>query len=172
MAARSLRSAVCLVLLVLVAGCGGAGEAVEPSGAPVAYVTLPDAGTEPVLRVGRATFSEADLSRLGVRRVALYEPFQKRRMGFDAVPLRAVLDAAGAKSPTAVLHAVALNDYVVDLPARVARGDGVYLALRDGNGRRIATEDGGPLRVVFADDAEGAAIDNYWIWSLATVDVR
>ena len=93
-------------------------------------------------------------------------------MRFQSVPLRNLLTLAGVSADATILHSVALNDYVVDLPAEIAASSGTYLALRNDDGSAISLEDGGPIRVVFTDNAKGASSENYWIWSLATVTVR
>jgi hypothetical protein len=117
-------------------------------------------------------FDMKTLERMGLRSIELYEPFKKRRMTFEAIPLRTLLDVAKLNPAAANLHAVALNDYSVDLPVDVARGDGVYLATHNGDGSPISLADGGPIRIVFLDGAAGGKVQNYWIWSLGTVGVK
>jgi hypothetical protein len=117
-------------------------------------------------------FDMKTLERMGLQSIELYEPFKKRRMTFEAIPLRTLLDVAKVRPGAANLHAVALNDYSVDLPVDVARGKGVYLATHNGDGSPISLKDGGPIRIVFLDGAVGGKLQNYWIWSLGTVGVK
>ncbi len=144
-----------------------------PVPAPSGEVILTLTGKVGLPNAGRTVrLDMAGIEAFGAETVELYEPFQKTRMSFRAVPLARVLDAAGVPGGAATLHAVALNDYRVDIPVDVARGDGVLLATADGDGSAIPGEDGGPIRIVFADGAPGADNDDYWIWSLARLDVR
>jgi hypothetical protein len=166
--------------LTAVAGCGSDRTPVDVARGPA--VAVPDAGSHALLTLGgrignrnagrQLRLDARSLATLGVRTVELYEPFEKRRMRFQAVPLRNLLALAGVSGDAQALHAVALNDYVVDLPLDVAESGGTYLALRNGDGSAIDVEDGGPIRIVFADRAKGAGSTNYWIWSLATVTAR
>ncbi|MDA0183037.1 molybdopterin-dependent oxidoreductase [Solirubrobacter phytolaccae] len=163
------------VLAVLPFTACGADEPVQR-----VSLTLPlvaDGGAEAPLRVSGnvqrgVRLGDATLLALADEEIELYEPFEKRRMRFRAAPLRDVLGLAGIEPEARTLHAVALNDYVVDIPLDVALADGVYLAVRDGAGAPLPVSSGGPLRIVFTDDAKGADVENYWIWSLATVRVK
>ena len=70
------------------------------------------------------------------------------------------------------VHVTALDDYQVDLSIADVRAGGVLLATRDGEGRAIPLEDGGPTRIVFAANVPAGASADQWIWSLSTIDVR
>ena len=120
----------------------------------------------------RVRLSDETLAGLAREEITLYEPFEKRDVRFRAVPLRDVIALAGTAAGATTVHAVALNDYVVDIPLDVATADGVYLAVRDGSGGKLAVESGGPYRVVFTEGAKGADVENYWIWSLERVTVK
>jgi hypothetical protein len=144
-----------VLAVVALSGCGASDPAPERVSAQV-----------PV------EISTSTLRGLAREQVTLYEPFQKRRVTFQAVPLRAVLARVGVPAGAKTVHAVALNDYVVDIPLKIAQGKGVYLAVRNGDGSAIPVEDGGPNRIVFAAGAKGADVENYWIWSLSTVTFR
>jgi hypothetical protein len=121
---------------------------------------------------GVLTLDLATLERLGLVSFELYEPFQKRRMGFQGVALGKLLDLAAADTAAQDLHLVALDDYAVDLKLATARTAGVMLATRASDGSLLPVEDGGPVRIVFLDGTPGAEKDGDWIWSLATVEVR
>ena len=96
--------------------------------AAAAAAAVPDGGADAILklsgRIGihnagrQLRLTERSLAGLGLRTVELYEPFQKRRMRFQSVPLRNLLTLAGVSADATILHSVALNDYVVDLAGR------------------------------------------------------
>jgi hypothetical protein len=143
-----------------------------PLPAPTGPVVLEVGGSVALPNAGRRVRMDmAALEGLGTREITLYEPFRKRDMTFRAVPLARVLDAAGVPSG-GTLHTVALNDYSVDIPMSVARGQGTYVATRDAAGEAIPVAAGGPIRIVFLDGATGADVENYWNWSLATAVAR
>jgi hypothetical protein len=186
---RTLAALVVAGALAVAAGCGDDGG--TAGGAPAGATATAAVGTRTapppapsgpaVLEVSgdvappgggdRVVLDRAGIEGLGATRIELYEPFRKRRTAFRAVPLAAVLDAAGVPA-TGTVHAVALNDYSVDIPVEVARAEGTYLATATGDGAAIPVAAGGPVRVVFLDGARGADVENYWIWSLATMVAR
>lgn len=168
-----------IFLAVLAGSVAGCGASAAPAPKLVSAATRPvaDGGPKATLKLGGNVerplrLSEKTLSQLATRRVSLYEPFEQRRMTFRVVPLRDVLALAGVQTGAKTLHAVALNDYVVDLPLDVAAADGTYVAVSGSDGSAIPVESGGPIRIVFADDTKGGEVDNYWIWSLAQVTVQ
>ena len=156
-----LRRLLLLPALALgLAGCGAASTPARP-----ALVSATVSAPVPV--------DAALLRGLPRKEISLHEPFELRRMTFQVVALRDVLARAGVTGGAAkAVHAVALNDYVIDIPLAVATADGAYLAVGNGDGSAIPVDSGGPTRIVFADGATGADVENYWIWSLATVTAR
>jgi hypothetical protein len=177
---RRLLLPLLAVLALSAAGCGTA--TTKTTGVNVASTLVPDGGPHAELKLTghieqtnhgkQLRVSDSTLQAMARETITLDEPFKKRKLSFKAVPLRDVLKLAGVPSTATTLHAVALNDYVVDLPLDVATADGTYLAVRNGDGSKIAVEDGGPIRIVFLDKAKGADVENYWIWSLSTLSVR
>lgn len=141
--------------------------------APKGKTVLSFSGRTGTHNAGRELrFDLVTLQKLGMRTVELYEPFKKRRMRFRAVPMRNLVDVVSPRAGAKKLHTVALNDYAADVPLDIARAEGTYLALRNGDGSRIGVAEGGPIRIVFLDGAKGGEIHNYWTWSLASIDVR
>ncbi len=178
---------LCVIAAFATAGCGATTTPRDSTvqtrsslAAAVATTPIPDGGPDAELKLrGRIDrfnsghelrLDDKTLLAMATTKISLYEPFQKRRMSFQAIPLRTLVELAGAKPSATRLHAVALDDFVVDLPLGVVTADGAYLAVRNGDGSRIELESGGPIRVVFTDGADDA--ENYWIWSLATVSFR
>jgi hypothetical protein len=143
---------------------------------------VPAPAGEPVLRVsgrigttnteGALALDLATVERLGLVSFKLYEPFQKRRMGFQGVPFGRVLELSAPQPGTQDVHMVALDDYTADLKLAAARNEGVMLATRSGDGSLLPVDDGGPIRIVFLDGTPGGDKDESWIWSLATLEVR
>ncbi len=178
-ARRALAAALALPAL---AGCGAGAPPLPSTTALPAGVQAPDAGGQAALRIAGAVtthnagaalrLDHATLARLGLLKIDLYEPFKKRRMAFQAIPLRNLLRFAGVRRGATVVHLAALDDYVVDLSLHTADAAGVYLALRNGDGSPIPVDGGGPIRIVFAAGAPGAGKESNWIWSLNTVTVR
>jgi hypothetical protein len=180
---------VLLAMVATAAGCGGnkaATSAADTSPVKRASLRAGQAVPRPkghdVLAIhgaigstnvgGRLEFDIATLDRMGLESIDLYEPFKKKRMQFEAIPLRNLLAVAKLGNGTVKLHTVALNDYSVDIPVDVARGDGVYLATHNGDGSPIPVAKGGPIRIVFLDGAAGGNVQNYWIWSLDAMEVK
>jgi hypothetical protein len=186
-----------LVVLGLVAGCGGttaprdatpsattgaslgtaltaatitAGQAVpQPRGAAVLTVT------GKITRTNKATALGLDLNTLemfGITEVKLYEPWVKKDLDFRGVWLEDVLEVAGAAPDAATVHLVAHDDYVVDLTMAEVKAGGVMIATRSGDGSAIPIDSGGPTRIVFANGVAAGSNPDLWIWSLKTVDVR
>lgn len=132
-------------------------------------------GGEPLLQLVGADGTSVDLSREhldAMRTVSaeLYEPFVRERVTFTGVPLSDLFAMLGDLDPEGTVHAVALNEYSVEIPVSVTREDGAFLATLE-DGEPIAVEDGGPTRVVFTDDHPDTANETLWIWSLASLDV-
>ncbi len=94
------------------------------------------------------------------------------RAEFSGPLLRTVLDVAGASGTT--LHTVALNDYVVDIPASDAADLPVMVATRQ-DGEPMSVADYGPLRLIYPTDdydLDDATYLPRWIWQLEKVVVR
>ena len=68
---------------------------------------------------------------------------------FTGVSLKAVLDYAGASG--SLIHAIALNDYKVDIPADTANEDAPIVAYHL-DGETMSARDKGPLWVVYPYD--------------------
>ena len=133
-------------------------------------VTLVVLGAGRANAAGELRLSLADLERLPMVEAVVFEPFIKRDVVFQGVRLEDLLAFADLPD-SAAIHAVALNDYAVDLPVEVLRREGTLLATR-ADGRPITLEDGGPTRIVFTDDHPDTGNESLWIWSLASLERR
>ncbi|MFO1034113.1 MAG: molybdopterin-dependent oxidoreductase [Hyphomicrobiales bacterium] len=92
---------------------------------------------------------------------------------FTGVALDAFLAALGAKGQN--LHAVALNDYAVDVPAADATSGGPIIAyLMDG--KEMSPRDKGPLWIVYPFDSKREykteAIYSRSIWQLNRIEIQ
>eukprot|EP01037_Dinobryon_pediforme_P014826 gene14826-14961_t len=92
---------------------------------------------------------------------------------FTGVPLKALLEYVGAKGK--MLHAVALNDYAVDIPVSDAVVDGPIVAY-EFNGQKMSIRDKGPLWIVYPFDSKGTyqteQIYTRSIWQLSQIVVK
>jgi hypothetical protein len=92
---------------------------------------------------------------------------------FTGVSLKALLAAAGATGQS--LHAGALNDYAVDIPASDAVDGGPIVAyLQDG--KPMSPRDKGPLWIVYPFDSKTEykteEVYSRAIWQLSKIEVR
>lgn len=178
--ARATRGLLTLTLpLALLVACAEdpADAVVVSEGTVRSAADLPeDPDGEVVLTVSggpdgqRVELTLEQLAALRTVTAELYEPFVDERLEFTGVPLRDLAALVGAGDDGAGLDAVALNEYAVEIPADVTRSDGAFLATLEG-GEPIPVEEGGPTRVVLADDHPRARDETLWIWSVATLDV-
>jgi hypothetical protein len=141
----------------------------NPYGAPV---PVDPPGPEDVLLTvvgaeGERTYTLGELTKLGVRQVTVSEPFVKQTETFSVVELGAVLRDAGVPD-SARIETVALNDYTYTDSVEAFVNGGALLAVALG-GSDIPLDRGGPLRIVFDDDAPGADNLDAWNWSLSSI---
>jgi hypothetical protein len=196
---RACRAALALTAVVALGGCdvaslsgdgGDARPAAAPSfsAVPVRPVKLHPGDRVPALAgsavltvTGRIAeqnqndvlaLDRVTLDRLGVSRIDVFEPWTKQNMGFQGLWLADLLKVAGAAPDAASIHATALDDYQVDLTTNEIRAGGIFLATRDGAGKAIPIQDGGPTRIVFAGNVAAGRNADRWIWSLKNLDVR
>jgi hypothetical protein len=199
---RGMRGLVAVAVLALTAGCGSADTpgtkpapaaeaAVTPASAAPSVVRGPDAGStavpaapqdKPAVTItGRITgtnvsgalrLDEAALSRLGLLAMSVNDPWAKKRLDLQGVFLRDVIALARPDPAATTLHITALDDYQVDLKLADIGDNPILLATRDGEGALLPVEDGGPTRVVFADDLVRRFSPDLWIWNIDTIEVR
>lgn len=133
---------------------------------------ISNTNTAPGLRP-EARFDRAMLQQLGWSEVTTTTPWYPKAVRFEGVPLRAVLDAAGADGT--VLLATAHNDYAVDMPMADARHYNVILAMK-ADGEILTLRDKGPLFIIYPFDSDRALqTDSFYIravWQLRGLDVR
>lgn len=178
------------VVVALTAACGAGSVAPAPAPAP-AVLRAPDAAPGPapdaprgkplVTLTGRIAttndgsalrLDQAALDRFGLLAMDVNDPWAKQRVALQGFRLRDLVELAKPDAGATTLHLSALDDYQIDLNLADVRTDAIYLATRNGEGAALPVEDGGPTRVVFADDLAGRFSPEMWIWNIETIEVR
>ncbi|HEX6956924.1 MAG TPA: molybdopterin-dependent oxidoreductase [Ferrovibrio sp.] len=144
------------------------GEVLLTVGGAIGRGNAQDAGGHRI-----AAFDRAMLERLGLHRVETATPWHSGKVRFEGTLLRDVLTAVQADGTS--LHAVALNDYVIDIPVSDAERYDVILALK-ANGDWLTLRSKGPVFVVYPYDSDPAlrrdVIYYRSIWQLRRIDIR
>jgi hypothetical protein len=193
---RGVHALVAVVVLALVTGCGSGGTsaaeaaAASASAAPtVLREPEPVADTVPAAPQGRPMLSitgridatnaegalridQVALDRLGLLEMNVSDPWAKQRLALQGVWLRDLVALAKPADGATSLHLTALDDYQVDLTLDDVRANPILLATRTADGAALPIEDGGPTRVVFADDLAQRFSPDAWIWNIDTIEVR
>ena len=134
----------------------------------------PPAPGESVLTVtgpaGEKTYSLEQIEALGPQTVTINEPFVNKKQAFTAVPLEALLTPAGLTG-SQMIDTTALNEYEYSNTAQSFVDGGALLAY-ELNGKPIPYDQGGPIRIIFADDAPGASNLDAWNWSLSSISAQ
>ena len=145
-----------------------AAETKNPYGAS----TVDPAGPNEVIFVvsnGTKKFSYTtnSLGKMKSSVISIYEPFVKKRQKFTVIPFKTFLDSVGISGNDKVATK-ALNDYVYTNTASQFISAQAYIAIKR-NGMDIPYDQGGPLRLVFADNSKWAKNLDAWNWSLASI---
>jgi len=160
-----------LFVLLAAAPVAGAADLPPPSGKKM--LTVSGAINHTNTADGRAQFDLAMLSGSETRQLVTSTPWTDGPQTFTGIPLARLLELVGAKGQT--LHAVALNDYAVDIPASDAQRYAVLVAYTR-NGAAMPVADKGPLWIVYPRDQHpelGDERHNFkWIWQLKAIEVR
>ncbi len=164
--ARSIVLAfVCLLPATVVAG-----SLPQPSGKVILTVS---GNIENTNGNGVAAFDRAMLEGLGVTDLQTSTQWTKARPVFEGVLVSALLQAVGAGGTTA--RAVALNDYVVDIPLADFRDYPVLLALKM-DGKYMRVRDKGPIWVVYPheqyEELRAEIFQVRWIWQLRHLEIQ
>lgn len=134
----------------------------------------PPAPGETVLTVtsptGEKTYSLEQIAALGSQSVTINEPFVNKKQTFSAVPLEALLAPSGLTG-SQMIDTTAINEYEYSNTAQ-SFVDGEALLAYELNGKPIPYDQGGPVRIIFADDAPGASNLDAWNWSLSSISAQ
>ena len=159
-----------LAAMAVVAGASAASALAPQASNPVLIVT--GAIANPNSQDG-ALFDEAMLMALGTSTIRTTTPWTDGVVEFVGPTLASVLEAVGAKGT--VLHAVAVNDYAIDLDAGELLRYGAMLAMKQ-DGKALSLRDRGPLWLVLPREQHPELMDEAhnakWIWQLKTIEIR
>ena len=164
---------VSLPLALALTSCGSGGSPSVPLAVATATASkapLPVATGKPVVvlhalagRAGDARLDMAGLDAMSSKSADIYEPFVKKTVHFEGVPLGELLSRAGITSGSIHIHA--LDDYTFDGKVADFVADGALLATK-ANGRAIPVAEGGPIRIVFDTTNSLAKNTDAWVWSV------
>lgn len=118
----------------------------------------------------KKSFSSAQLLSLKSSTVSIYEPFLKKRQSFSVIPLETFFKLVGISGSDKV-NTVALNDYVYTNTAKRFLDAKTLVAVKR-DGRVIGYDQGGPIRLIFADNSKWTRYLDAWNWSLISISVR
>ena len=157
-----------LVLLFLSASPGSAIEA------PTGPALLTISGAIGVTNQGDTlVLDKGAVEAMEMSTVKTETPWTEGLVTFEGIPLQALLDLAGAKGRT--IHAIALNDYAVDVPVEDAADPRVIVAYRM-NGEIMRIRDKGPLWLIYplSDDPslQNEATHSKMIWQIKALEIR
>lgn len=118
----------------------------------------------------KATFTTARISKMKSTTISIYEPFLKKRQTFTVIPMKTFFAFVGISGKDKVITS-ALNDYQYANTAEGFIAAGAYIAVKR-SGAPISYDQGGPLRIIFADNSKWAKQLDSWNWSLASISVK
>jgi hypothetical protein len=122
---------------------------------------------------GTLVLDRAAIEAMPMTLVETETPWTQGKVKFEGIPLKSLLDTAAAKGT--VIHAIALNDYAVDVPVEDAANPKVIVAYRM-NGETMRVRDKGPLWLVYplSDDPalRNEATYSKMIWQIKALEIR
>jgi hypothetical protein len=114
------------------------------------------------------------LESIGLVEYTVTDPFERKEITYRGVMMSDLLDVMQVSSTAKTLHMVALNDYSIDVPLEDMRKYPVIFALQaDGEYMPVSTR--GPAMLVYPYDDftfDQSIYNDYWIWQIASIDVR
>jgi hypothetical protein len=118
----------------------------------------------------KVQFTSGKLNKLKSSTITIYEPFLKKRQTFTVVTMKSLFALVGISGSDKVATR-ALNDYVYSNTASKFIAANGYVAIKR-NGVDIPYDQGGPIRLVFADNSVWAKNLDAWNWSLSSIAVK
>ncbi|MFO1091402.1 MAG: molybdopterin-dependent oxidoreductase [Hyphomicrobiales bacterium] len=148
--------------------------AVQALSAPAGRVVLSlDGNVKTTNAQGRADFDIAMLEKLPKVTITTDTPWTDGKRTYEGVPLKQVLEAAGARGET--LKVTALNAYHATIPVDQAVNDGAIIAYK-ADGAYLPVDDRGPLWILFPFDAKpqlrSEAVYEWSAWQLRKLTVK
>ncbi len=167
---KTIVTAIALSLLFVMAPSTIAAETnpygtsnVDPAGPNEIIFTVFKAGK-------KVEFTTSRLLKMKSKIITIYEPFLKKRQSFTVIPMKNFFLLAGISGNDKV-ETKALNDYIYSNTASKFIAAQAYIAIKRG-GAPIAYDQGGPIRIVFADNSKWAKELDAWNWSLSSIGVK
>jgi hypothetical protein len=105
------------------------------------------------IAMGNAEFSIEDLVRIGLARIETTTPWHQGKVLFEGVRLDQLMKWVGATGTK--VRAVALNDYVAEVPIADFEAHGPILA-HSANGKAMSVREKGPTMIVYPYDTNPA----------------
>jgi hypothetical protein len=168
---------VLLASSLILAACGSSEEAAEstvdsnpygtnavdpaPPGTTILTVTNGSTSTD---------YTIEELQEFGTEDISIFEPFIKKRQGFTVIPLSEIFSRNNISESAEVVTA-ALNDYIYSDTAKNFTTNEGYLAIAR-EGENIPYDQGGPIRIIFADDSGWATHLDAWTWSIRDLKTK
>lgn len=112
-------------------------------------------------------YSMNDLSTIKSTVIAIYEPFLKKRQKFTVIPLDYFFARSSIK-PSMTVDTMALNDYKFSEEARNFSKARAYVAIKR-FGKNIPYDQGGPIRIIYANSSTWVKNLSAWNWSIRTI---
>lgn len=168
---RKVIASLLMISLVIVAPISAkAAEDKNPYGVSAVDPAGPN---EVILTVSKGkkkvTFTTKQLFALKSSTVSIYEPFVKKRQSFTVVPLETLFKLVGITGADKV-RTKAINDYVYTNTAKRFLDAKALVAIKRG-GSPIAYDQGGPMRLIYADNSKWTKFLDAWNWSLSSISV-
>lgn len=167
---KLLSISIALAVLALLAPISNAAEK-NPYGTSTVDPAGPNEIIFTVFKAGKKVeFTTTRLLKMKSRTITIYEPFLKKRQSFTVIPLKNFFTLAGISGKDKV-ETRALNDYVYTNTAANFLAAEAFIAVKR-SGTPIPYDQGGPLRLVFADNSKWAKVLDAWNWSLLSIGVK
>lgn len=131
------------------------------------------AADEIVLTVNGTTskdYTLGELKELATTKISIFEPFLQEKQSFSVIKMQDLVSPTGIK-PTDILNTLALNDYAFEDTVDNFRKNNAYIAILR-NGQDIPMDQGGPIRIIFADDSKYSTYLAAWNWSIRTIEIK
>nr|WP_235971374.1 oxidoreductase [Palleronia pontilimi] len=168
-----IRSLICAVALLLTVGSvAHADDDPPPLPAPTETPLLTVRGDLAVTNVGdEAVFDTPMLRDLGTVTYETETVWTSGLQTFTGVPLHAIAERVGTDAVS--LKAIAINDYVIEIPDE-DWGEGRAILAFERNGKPMSVREMGPLWIVYPYDLspemQTESIFARSVWQLAAID--
>lgn len=166
-----MATALIAALSIAIAPIAYGAESTNPYGAS----TVDPAGSnEVIFTVSKGSkkvqYTLSKLAKVKSTTISIYEPFLKKRQSFTVIPIKTFFTLVGISGKDKVAT-TALNDYVYSNTASNFISANAYIAIKR-NGTDIPYDQGGPIRLVFADQSKWTKNLDAWNWSLASISTK